>query len=182
MNMIQSRIALVVIKLAAAGRGYYLMRADPRWHDLNFIGGHLKPRDRESFERAAIRELWEEVPSVRGYTIALEPITNQLQYGPVYSRSKGADVRYVIQFFLLVLTEYPSKLVDSSGGRSKNMWIPEDKLTVDGRLRLSGFVSLLNSEVEGGLPAIRYSSATDLVHLRQKFEQFDEKQLLLALK
>jgi 8-oxo-dGTP pyrophosphatase MutT (NUDIX family) len=80
---------------------YYLMRVDPKWKDINFIGGHEKDRDSGNFERTARRELWEEVPSIRDYReFDVVPLTTELYYGPIESRSKGGTVEYELRFFL----------------------------------------------------------------------------------
>lgn len=53
----RSRCAFVVIKLRIAGEDYFLMRRDPDWRDVSFIGGHASERDNGNLERAARREL-----------------------------------------------------------------------------------------------------------------------------
>ena len=60
-----SRCGFVVIKLVIDADIYFVMRRNQRWSDLNFIGGHERPADRGSLQRAAKRELLEEVPALR---------------------------------------------------------------------------------------------------------------------
>ena len=38
----KSRVGFVIIKLSVAGIAYFLMRVNPKWKDVNFIGGHAK--------------------------------------------------------------------------------------------------------------------------------------------
>jgi len=179
----RSRLGFVVIKFRVGGIVYYLMRVNPKWKDINFIGGHEKPRDGGDLEKTARRELWEEVPSVRSYpNIELEPITGLVSYGPIYSRSKGDQVEYEAQFFLVKIINSPNSLVELLSDRSKNIWISENELIRAEKYRMSGLVEVLNSAKSGGLEDIPYSSGTDLSSLRSYFEENDGKQLEFALK
>src|ERR1700681_2120072 len=63
----KSRVGFVIIKLSVAGTAYFLMRINPKWKDVNFIGGHAKIRDADNLAITARRELWEEVPAIRRY-------------------------------------------------------------------------------------------------------------------
>ena len=74
----QSRCAFVVIKHQVGGEDYLLMRQSTSWKDLNFIGGHVEDKDARNFERAAKRELREEVPSFRGMSFELRPLTDEI--------------------------------------------------------------------------------------------------------
>jgi hypothetical protein len=179
----KSRLGFAVIKLRVTGLSYYLMRVNPKWKDVNFVGGHDKPRDRGDLKTTARRELWEEVPSVRSYAdFDLEPITDEFQYGPVFSRSKGDKVQYNLQFFLLRINYSPKVFVETLSVRTKNVWLTEQEMLSPQRYRLSGLVELLNEAYPGGLAAIAYSYGTDLGPLRGFFEQDDSRQLEFALK
>jgi NUDIX domain len=95
-----SRVGFVIIKMRAEGASYYLMRINPKWKDINFIGGHEKPRDVKNLKTTARRELWEEVPSIRARVdFHLEPLTPEVIHGPILSKSRGVNVEYQIQFF-----------------------------------------------------------------------------------
>ncbi len=179
----KSRVGFVVIKLSVEGNAYFLMRVNDKWKDVNFVGGHEKERDSGNFEMTARRELWEEVPSIRGYkNIILEALTPVVDYGPIQSRSRGKGVQYDIQFFLLKITEPPNVLVDSLGFRTKNIWVPECHLLNQGRIRVSGLVKFLDSIYPGGLRTIPYSSATDLQGIRDRFATTSGEQFEFELK
>lgn len=179
----KSRVGFAVIKLQVAEISYFLMRINPKWRDLNFIGGHEKPRDGRDLKKTARRELWEEVPSVRQYSsLELEPLTDEIHYGPVYSRSKGDQVEYDVQFFLLRIFNSPTMLVELLSSRTKNIWISEQQMLEPSKYKLSDLVSLLDQSVPSGLHGIPFSSAIDLHLLRPHFDYGDGKQLMFALK
>jgi hypothetical protein len=97
----KSRVGFVVIKLRALGRAWFLLRKNERWNDVNFLGGHEKERDKTSLHKTAERELYEELPSIRTVKgFDLEPLTEELFYGPIFSRSRVTNVEYDVQFFL----------------------------------------------------------------------------------
>ena len=179
----KSRVAFVVIKLAVGGKSYFLMRYDPKWRDVNFIGGHVKDRDMADLRKTARRELWEEVPSVRPYdSIELEPLTSEVHYGPIHSRSRSDHVSYDLQFFLLKIGHHPEQFVQLLSLRSKNVWVAQDEMLNVGRFRISGLAKLLDESFPGGIAAIPDSSPTDLYKLRDRFENFDGDQLSFSLK
>lgn len=180
----KARIGLTVVKALVADVPYLLMRANPQWKDISFIGGHEKARDGGDLQKTARRELWEEVPSIRSYTdFLLEPLTPELHYGPVHSRSRGDQADYEVQFFLLRIDSSPTIFVRSLGSRTRNIWIPEYDLLGSAKYRLSGYVELLDQNLSGGLRAIPYSFVSDLRPLTRHFEAArDSSQLQFALK
>jgi len=111
------------------------MRSNPKWKDLNFIGGHEKPRDAGNLAMTARRELWEEVPSVRAYErFHLEQLTDELNYRPILSKSKGDYVQYQLKYyFLFKIESSPEALVENIGAWSRNVWVSDS-----GRVELTG--------------------------------------------
>jgi len=179
----KSRVGFVIIKLRVAEAIFYLMRVNSKWKDVNFIGGHDKRRDAGDLKNTARRELWEEVPSLRGYPrLDLEPLTGVVRYGPMLSRSKGDQVEYDIQFFLLRITRSPSTLIELLSARTRNVWVSEDELIHPTRYRLSNLVKLLDQVTPGGIRTIPFSSAIDMSSWRNYFEPQDDEQLKFALK
>jgi hypothetical protein len=69
-NLRISRGGFVVIKLIINSDVFLLLRKNPKWDDLNLIGGHEKDRDRGSLLKTALRELWEEVHPSAGSTVS----------------------------------------------------------------------------------------------------------------
>ena len=139
----KSRAAFVVFKVHAANAAYYLLRVNRKWKDLNLLGGHEKGRDRGNLQKAARRELWEEVPSLRKIdNIELEPLTRIVQYGPIHSLSQNRNTEYELQFFLVKLEKLP-ELSAMTGTRSKNVLVPESDLLKRDRIRVSGLIDLL---------------------------------------
>jgi hypothetical protein len=178
----KSRVAFVVIKLSVLGIAYYLMRVDPKWKDINLIGGHEKHRDSGNLEKTARRELWEEVPSIRDYSqFDVVPLTPELPYGPIESRSKGAKVEYELRFFLLKIMHSPENLVAGLSDRTRNIWVSEQDLLLGRRFRVSGLVRFLMSNITGGLQSIPYSSTVDLYFMQDRITQVNSRQMMLAL-
>ncbi|SRR6266498_1933034 len=178
-----SRVGFAVIKVRSGNTAYFLMRLNPRWKDINFIGGHQEERDRGNLQKTTRRELWEEVPSIRNYgKLELEALTPETRYGPILSRSRGGEVVYQLQFFLLKLSKDPVRLVEALGSRTRNIWVKQEDLIDQRRFRISGLVKLLNNIFPGGLAAIPYTSTADLNDIRGRFERDDQRQLELALK
>lgn len=158
-----SRLGFVVIKLRLDGETYFLLRKDDAWQDLSLIGGHEQPRDGNSLKRAARRELLEEVPAFRAFKdVELLPLTENLSYGPVYSKSAQRDVQYTMSFFLLRFLNDPNVVLESLGPRSSNLLVRENDLLADQRVRTSEPLKRLNDAHKGGLHAIPYSWSEDL--------------------
>jgi len=183
MNAIRaSRVGFVVIKLRAQGTPYYLMRLNAKWKDVNFVGGHEKPRDSGSLEKTAKRELWEEVPSIRSRKFHLQSLTKEVHHGPIVSKSKGTHVEYHLKFFLLKANLSPETLIKITSARSRNVWVTEDELISQTRYRVSGLVAVLHHLLPGGLASIPYSFPADVRSIHSRFPQVSNEQLELALK
>jgi hypothetical protein len=183
MNLQKSRAGFVVVKLHVNEEAYYLMRVNPKWKDLNFLGGHQKGRDGGDLEKTARRELWEEVPLLRNAgDLQFVQLTDLVQYGPIHSQSKGGNVEYELKFFLLKLDKLPEGVVQMFGRRTKNVLVAEADLLHGQRFRVSGLVKLLDSIVPDGLRGLPFSSTTDLGSLRKQFEHLQDFQLEFALK
>jgi len=154
----QSRVALVVIKLKFRDTPYYLMRNNKAWGDVSFVGGHVDERDADSLERAAHRELLEEVPSLKcERSFDLNILTPQLDYGPVYSASAKTQVVYDLQFFLLLFHQTPESVITSLRKRSMNVLLAQSELLQPTRYKVATLVEILNNQYPGGLSAIPYS-------------------------
>src|SRR6266550_1812827 len=137
----KSRCAFVVVKLEMVGGTFFLMRHDDRWKDVNFIGGHEKPSENGNLLTAARRELLEEVPALRGTKIfELEPLTDEILYGPIQSRSTGKRVLYELRFFRLVFNGAPHKVLRGITERSANKFVRQDNLLLAHGCRPSGLV------------------------------------------
>ena len=159
----KSRCAFVVIKLMIEGETFLLMRRDRKWGDLNHLGGHERPQDSGKLSRAARRELLEEMPPLRaGKSFELVPVTGQISYGPIESRSAGCQVEYELQFFLVKFTTHPRAIFEALGRRSDNVFIREDELLAPTTHKVSGLVGVLNSGLEGGLGSLPYSWPDDV--------------------
>src|SRR5258708_8445109 len=158
-----SRGGFVVIKLLVNGRVCLLVRKNLKWKDLNLIGGHEKERDQGRLIRAAQRELWEEVPSIRDMPdLTLEPLTEEVRYGPVLSRSVGQETNYEVQFFVLRIGGNPTSLLNNLGTRTMNVLIPQEEILRNDSTRISGLISFLNRILPGGIAEIALSSPLNL--------------------
>jgi hypothetical protein len=158
-----SRGGFVVIKLLVNGTVCLLVRKNLKWKDLNLIGGHEKERDQGRLIRAAQRELWEEVPSIRDMPdLTLEPLTEEVRYGPVLSRSVGQETNYEVQFFLLRIGGNPTSLLNNLGTRTMNVLIPQEEILRNDSTRISGLISFLNRILPGRIAEIALSSPLNL--------------------
>lgn len=158
-----SRCGFVVIKLQIAGDNYFLLRKNKRWKDLNFIGGHVEPRDCGSLRRAARRELLEEVPALRATrSFTLEPITDEFGYGPIFSKSADCEVQYELQVFLVKFLNDPEFLLKGLGPRSSNVLIRESQMFDQGTHRVTGLVEVVNKNVKRGLRSVPKSWPRDV--------------------
>lgn len=165
-----SRVALVVIKLQIAGTPYFLMRKDPSWRDITFVGGHVNDRDGGALQRAAYRELLEEVPPLRLHrTYDLVPITPQLEHGPLESPSARARVLYELQYFLIRFTASPEPVIKSLGARTLNVLVSQCDLLKPSRYKVASLVSVLEAAHPGGLEAIPLSWPANIESLDRQF-------------
>lgn len=160
----ESRCAFVVIKLKIDGKDYFVLRRDKDWNDLNLIGGHQEEKDNGRFKRTARREMFEELSALRGKAqVALQPITERISYGPVWSQSAKCESLYHLVFFLAQLETDPSVLEKTISAQSMNFLVDSESLkNAIKRRDVSAFLRLLESEIPGGLEAIPYSLDRDL--------------------
>jgi len=180
------RCAFVVIKLLAYGESFILLKHDRDWGDYNFPGGHERESDGGSLDRTAKRELLEEISQLRDVrsTIDLNPLTGELSFGPVYSRSTGKVSRYCMQFYVLTFSMPPSVLHEVFATGRGNALVPIREMQAS-RLEESGIsklAELLNKSVSGGLRAIPYSWRDDVCQIldRDALERITKRQLDIA--
>lgn len=181
-NFKRSRCSFVIIKLNLNQDHWFVMRRDLDWKDVNFIGGHEQESDRRRRKKTAQRELLEEIPALRGRrSFALEPLTKEIDYGPILSRSANCEVKYLIQFFLLRFTKTPRSLLESLRGRTLNLMLSERELFEQKKYRVSGLVRLLDDALPGGLSLIPLSWPEDLGEAARASGIFSDLQLELSL-
>jgi hypothetical protein len=158
-----SRGGFVVIKLLVDDEVCLLLRKNAKWKDVNLIGGHIKDRDQGNLEKTALRELWEEVPSIRNMSgLALAPLTQEVKYGPVFSRSVGLQTVYFVQYFLLRITGDPAFLLENLGARTRNVLVSQTSLIMNASHKVSGLVSFLDQLLPDGIRSISLSSSVNL--------------------
>lgn len=160
----KTRCAFVVIKLKIHNRDYLVLRRDKDWNDLNLIGGHQEEKDNGRFNRTAKREMFEELSALRGKAeVALEPITEPVSYGPVWSQSAKRESLYQLMFYSARLDAHPSILEKTLSAQSMNFLVDCESLKgAIERKDVSALLELLESEVPGGLDAVPYSWDRDL--------------------
>jgi 8-oxo-dGTP pyrophosphatase MutT (NUDIX family) len=168
----QSRVGLAVIKLSIDCRPYYLMRKNPSWGDVSFVGGHINERDDGLLRRAAHRELLEEVPQLRrARGVKLTSLTPELHHGPIYSPSAKNMKVYDLQFFLVVFSHTPERAIQSISERSLNVLVSQNELLKPSHCKVANLVELLNSKYAGGLSAIPFSWPGDFKSLDDRVAQ-----------
>lgn len=176
------RVGFVVVKLRAGEDSFFLLRYNPKWHDLNLIGGHEDPKDAGNLERTARRELREEVPLIRMLSeYRLQKLIDPVRHGPIFSKSQNVNSIYEAYFYLLLIEDSPAPLVHMLTSRSKNLWVEQRNLTGKSRFRLSNYIGILNENVTGGLRSIPYSSTSNLLSMRNHFDGHDGSQLKFYL-
>lgn len=166
----EARCAFVVIKLKINAKDYLVLRRDKDWNDLSLIGGHQEEKDNGRFRRTAKREMYEELSALRGKTdVVLNPITEPIHYGPIWSRSAKCDSEYQLMFYWAKLQTDPRALERTFSVRSANFLVELGSLKAAmEREDVSSFLSILESEVPGGLEAIPYSWDRDLGRILNK--------------
>jgi len=161
--MKKSNCAFVVIKLKIGGEEWLIMRKNQHWKDINFVGGHQKSIDKGNNLRTAKRELQEEIPALRTFkNYKLEKLTNNIEYGPVESKSARSKVEYNLQFYLVRFIESPNFLCKSLNNKSANILISLKEIKSKNKFRISGLADLLNLNFPGGLESIPLSWPNDL--------------------
>lgn len=156
--------AFVVCKLLINGKDYLLLRSDPEWNDLTFVGGHQSELDEGDLKRTAIRETEEEVPGLCARCdFTISPLTPELEYGPVWSYSALANTAYRVRFYHLRFQRLPNNIEGIVDSDRLNVLVPVDGLfSVENDTRKSQFVFLLEKQIPGGLKSVPYSWAGDL--------------------
>ena len=158
-----SKCTFVIIKLKISNEEWFIMRRDSRWKDLNFIGGHEGPQDRGNRKKTAKRELLEEIPALRKIkSYQLEPLTAEIEHGPIFSRSARCQVKYLLQFYLLKFKDHPYILLESLRGRTLNIMINQRELISKRKHRISRLVEVLDDALTNGFNSIPYSWNEDL--------------------
>jgi hypothetical protein len=177
-----SRVAFAVPKVRIGISTYFLMRRNAKWNDISFVGGHANERDSNSLMRSARRELLEEVPSLRtGTSFGLAPLTNELCFGPVWSKSASMIVGYEMQFFGVIFRTSPVRTLNMRGPRSGNVLVPMQALLAPERFKISQLVGVLDWAYPGGLADIPYSWSGDLANeLRGSHNHLDEQLELIG--
>src|SRR5690606_15337858 len=104
----RSSIAFVIISLDIEGSVTVLLRANLKWRDWSFVGGHVEPGEERDWSITASRETEEEVPPLRATRdFWLEEIPGTLTW-TAPSRSVGGEVTsYEVRCFLLRFKEDP---------------------------------------------------------------------------
>jgi 8-oxo-dGTP pyrophosphatase MutT (NUDIX family) len=157
-NLRFSRCAYAVIKLCIGGQEYFLMRRDPSWGDVTFVGGHIEQRDSGSLKRTVQREMLEEVPPLRSLKrIQIQPLTDELKHGPLFSPSAGRRTLYHVQFFLILFDESPEHVLATLTARSLNVLLKQCDLIDANIYRVATLVELLDKKYPQGLQGIPFS-------------------------
>lgn len=157
------RCGFALVKLSLGGTECLLMRRDPQWGDLTFIGGHENPGDRANLQTTARRECLEEVPALRGARVFdLSPLGEEARYGPTRSRSSPGLVEYTVRFFALRFRRLPEAIAAGFGPRSLNVWVPQDEVLAARPRKISAFAQVLETAAPGGVRSIPLSWSADL--------------------
>jgi ADP-ribose pyrophosphatase YjhB (NUDIX family) len=73
---------------------------DPRWGDYTLIGGHEEPEDHNDLESTARRETLEELGCSRGGSVLrLFPLTDEIGFGPTWSKSAHCMKTYTFKYY-----------------------------------------------------------------------------------
>jgi 8-oxo-dGTP pyrophosphatase MutT (NUDIX family) len=103
-----TRCAFIVCRIKRSGEPYVLLVRDERWGDLTLIGGHEDPADRRDLDNTARREAVEELGAAcASGCIHLVPLTNEIGFGPTWSKSADTYKKYSFKFYGMEFKEKP---------------------------------------------------------------------------
>lgn len=101
-----TRCAFIVCKVLKCGEPHLLLVRDTRWGDLTLVGGHEERADNRDLERTARREVEEELGRIQS-PFQLIPLTDEITYGPTWSKSGKKIKSYVFKYFGIQFEKNP---------------------------------------------------------------------------
>jgi hypothetical protein len=131
-----------VLRVKRHGEPYLLLVRDERWGDLTLVGGHEEPSDGRDLDVTARREACEELGSIcSGTKLQPFPLTNEIVFGPTWSKSAAVYKKYNFKFYGARFDEQPDI---KEGWNEAGFWLTLVKQSSLGkRSNLSNVVKLL---------------------------------------
>jgi hypothetical protein len=158
-----TRCAFVVCKLRVCGRSYYLLTYDPDWRDLNLLGGHEEKEDHGDLAKTAERELAEElIVTDQSTKLEIMPVTEAIQYGPVWSPSAERVKDYVFKFYTMRFCVEPDISRLSRDAPLLRLVCEDDLLADTTKEKISNVLRVLDRSLVGGIRSVPYSWSSDL--------------------
>lgn len=114
MNLRQSHLSLVVVKLRLTGEDFFLFRWHRKWNDWSLVGGHVEPSEEGDWSLTAVREVEEELCPLReGEDFQVCPLSEKsVSWGPVLSRSSAqSPTIYTAKWFFLRFLRNPTEVL-----------------------------------------------------------------------
>jgi 8-oxo-dGTP pyrophosphatase MutT (NUDIX family) len=160
-----TRCAFIVCRLERDGEPHLLLVRDERWGDLTLIGGHEDPEDQRELERTARREALEELGSACACTgFRLLSLTDELPFGPTWSKSAGISKRYSFKFYAILFDQQPHLREGVNEAGFQLEFVKERDLPA--KPGLSNIVKLFLATFEGKLESVPLSWSDECDRMR----------------
>lgn len=110
--MRRSSIAFVFISFNVEGERTILLRANWKWKDWSFVGGHVEPGEEDDWHMTAVRETQEEMPPLReSEDFVVEDTPAVLTWTAPSKSASGELTQYQVRCFVLLFKRDPRELL-----------------------------------------------------------------------
>lgn len=110
--MRHSSIAFVFVSFNVEGERTMLLRANWKWKDWSFVGGHVEPGEEHDWHMTAVRETQEEMPPLReSEDFVVEDTRAVLSWTAPSKSAAGELTQYEVRCFVLLFKRDPRELL-----------------------------------------------------------------------
>lgn len=110
--MRHSSIAFVFVSFNIEGERTMLLRANWKWKDWSFVGGHVEPGEENDWRVTAVRETQEEMPPLReSEDFVVEDTRAVLSWTAPSKSAAGELTQYKVRCFVLLFKRDPRELL-----------------------------------------------------------------------
>lgn len=110
--MRRSSIAFVFVSFNVEGERTILLRANWKWKDWSFVGGHVEPGEEDDWRITAVRETQEEMPPLReSEDFVVEDTRTVLSWTAPSKSAAGELTQYNVRCFILLFKRDPREFL-----------------------------------------------------------------------